>query len=205
VKVVDVEKQSSLTPLKMDGALYETYETRRGWLSTSGEVYRRQAHWIKLSLIDRSDGLPVQGDLKSQCRERAVCRMQPRRAKICHNKNFFFFSRPLAHVTILCAVYRPCRRQKVAFSSPTPVALVSESGCRSQAITEIKTFSDTSCILAWLIEEGYEVYAFLADVGQEEVGIPRISRGLLIISHEGFRGCPQESLGSRSKKVLPRG
>ncbi|KAH9962697.1 putative argininosuccinate synthase [Russula dissimulans] len=27
---------------------------------------------------------------------------------------------------------------------------------------------DTSCILAWLIEQGYEVYAFLADVGQEE-------------------------------------
>ncbi len=30
-------------------------------------------------------------------------------------------------------------------------------------------FIDTSCILAWLIEEGYEVYAFMADVGQEEV------------------------------------
>ncbi|KAH9987540.1 putative argininosuccinate synthase [Russula vinacea] len=27
---------------------------------------------------------------------------------------------------------------------------------------------DTSCILVWLIEQGYEVYAFLADVGQEE-------------------------------------
>ncbi|EIN09447.1 argininosuccinate synthetase [Punctularia strigosozonata HHB-11173 SS5] len=27
---------------------------------------------------------------------------------------------------------------------------------------------DTSCILAWLIEEGYDVYAFMADVGQEE-------------------------------------
>ncbi|KAH9820826.1 argininosuccinate synthase [Melampsora americana] len=27
---------------------------------------------------------------------------------------------------------------------------------------------DTSCILAWLIEEGYEVVAFMADVGQEE-------------------------------------
>lgn len=29
--------------------------------------------------------------------------------------------------------------------------------------------ADTSCILAWLIEQGYEVYAFMADVGQEEV------------------------------------
>lgn len=27
---------------------------------------------------------------------------------------------------------------------------------------------DTSCILAWLIEEGYDVYAFMADIGQEE-------------------------------------
>jgi argininosuccinate synthase len=27
---------------------------------------------------------------------------------------------------------------------------------------------DTSCILAWLIEEGYEVYTFMADIGQEE-------------------------------------
>lgn len=29
--------------------------------------------------------------------------------------------------------------------------------------------TDTSCILAWLIEEGYDVIAFMADVGQEEV------------------------------------
>lgn len=28
---------------------------------------------------------------------------------------------------------------------------------------------DTSCILAWLIEQKYEVVAFMADVGQEEV------------------------------------
>ena len=28
---------------------------------------------------------------------------------------------------------------------------------------------DTSCILVWLIEQGYEVYAFMADVGQDEV------------------------------------
>ncbi|CAK5267453.1 unnamed protein product [Mycena citricolor] len=29
-------------------------------------------------------------------------------------------------------------------------------------------YSDTSCILAWLIEQGYEVYAFMADVGQDD-------------------------------------
>ena len=55
-----------------------------------------------------------------------------------------------------------------------------------QVVSEIETFSDTSCILVWLIEQGYEVYAFLADVGQEEVGIPRIIRGLLIVFYEGF-------------------
>jgi hypothetical protein len=72
-------------------------------------------------------------------------------------------------------------------------------------VLEIETFSDTSCILTWLIEQGYEVYAFLADVGQEEVGIPRITRGLLIAFDEGFRGCPPESPQRWSKKVLPRG
>ena len=29
--------------------------------------------------------------------------------------------------------------------------------------------SDTSCILLWLIEQGYDVIAYMADVGQEEV------------------------------------
>ena len=27
---------------------------------------------------------------------------------------------------------------------------------------------DTSCILRWLLDEGYEVFCFLADVGQQE-------------------------------------
>ena len=27
---------------------------------------------------------------------------------------------------------------------------------------------DTSCILKWLLEKGYEVICFMADVGQEE-------------------------------------
>ena len=66
-----------------------------------------------------------------------------------------------------------CLLQRVAFSSPTPVVLVSGSGFRSLVVSKIETFSDTSCILVWLIEQGYEVYAFLADVGQEEVGIPK--------------------------------
>jgi hypothetical protein len=35
-------------------------------------------------------------------------------------------------------------------------------------LQELTLCPDTSCILAWLIEQGYEVYAFMADVGQEE-------------------------------------
>jgi argininosuccinate synthase len=27
---------------------------------------------------------------------------------------------------------------------------------------------DTSCILAWLIDQGYEVQAYMANIGQEE-------------------------------------
>lgn len=34
--------------------------------------------------------------------------------------------------------------------------------------TVTSLLKDTSCILVWLIEQGYEVYAFMADVGQEE-------------------------------------
>ena len=63
-----------------------------------------------------------------------------------------------------------CRLQKDAFFLLTPEALV----CRilPQSIQYYKiliVLEDTSCILAWLIEEGYEVHAFMADVGQEEV------------------------------------
>ena len=44
-------------------------------------------------------------------------------------------------------------------------------GCQCKSIGADAQWSskDTSCILAWLIEQGYEVYAFMADVGQEEV------------------------------------
>jgi argininosuccinate synthase len=53
-----------------------------------------------------------------------------------------------------------------------------------------ESFLDTSCILAWLIEEGYEVYAFMADVGQEEVIICDLTqRRALIIFYKGLRVC----------------
>jgi len=41
--------------------------------------------------------------------------------------------------------------------------------CVTNSVLIFEIVVDTSCILAWLIEEGYEVYAFMADVGQEEV------------------------------------
>jgi len=41
--------------------------------------------------------------------------------------------------------------------------------CGTNSVLILEIVADTSCILAWLIEEGYEVYAFMADVGQEEV------------------------------------
>ena len=68
-----------------------------------------------------------------------------------------------------------------------------------------EAFLDTSCILAWLIEEGYDVYAFMADIGQEEVICDPNQRRALIIFHKGLRVCSQESPCCRSKEVLPRG
>ena len=62
------------------------------------------------------------------------------------------------------------------------MALVSTR--RSHVATVIETVPDTSCILAWLIEQGYEVYAFLADVGQEEV---RIGKNRAKITHRVSR------------------
>lgn len=69
--------------------------------------------------------------------------------------------------------------------------------------------TDTSCILAWLIEEGYEVYAFMADVGQEEV-----SESCLVFSppldhsslaSTGFRSRAQKGSARRRKEILSRG
>lgn len=54
-------------------------------------------------------------------------------------------------------------------SSPTledSVSSIRTAFCPS-ALTA-RSFADTSCILAWLIDEGFEVIAFMADVGQEE-------------------------------------
>lgn len=52
-----------------------------------------------------------------------------------------------------------------------------------------ESFLDTSCILAWLIEEGYEVYAFMADIGQEEVVGDLNQRRALTIFYKGLRRC----------------
>jgi argininosuccinate synthase len=80
---------------------------------------------------------------------------------------------------------------------------VSGSGCRSQAVSEIETFSDTSCILVWLIEQGYEVYAFLADVGQEEVGIyPKSQEDYLSSLTKDFEAARQKALKVGAKKFF---
>ncbi|EIW79017.1 argininosuccinate synthetase [Coniophora puteana RWD-64-598 SS2] len=45
---------------------------------------------------------------------------------------------------------------------------------------------DTSCILAWLIEEGYEVYAFMGDVGQEEDFVAAEKKALAVGAKKFF-------------------
>ncbi|KAJ2782326.1 argininosuccinate synthetase [Coemansia javaensis] len=42
------------------------------------------------------------------------------------------------------------------------------SGSKGRVLLAYSGGLDTSCILAWLIDEGYEVMAYMADVGQEE-------------------------------------
>ncbi|KAG8831416.1 argininosuccinate synthetase [Serendipita sp. 399] len=43
-----------------------------------------------------------------------------------------------------------------------------DATCKGRVLLAYSGGLDTSCILAWLIEQGYDVYAFMADVGQEE-------------------------------------
>ncbi|KAH0582561.1 Argininosuccinate synthase [Termitomyces sp. J132] len=45
---------------------------------------------------------------------------------------------------------------------------------------------DTSCILAWLIEQGYEVYAFMANVGQEEDFVAAEAKALQVGAKKFF-------------------
>lgn len=63
---------------------------------------------------------------------------------------------------------------------------------------------DTSCILAWLIEQGYEVYAFMADVGQEEVRFHLIDRiCLMYLCHvQDFEAARKKALAVGAKKFF---
>jgi argininosuccinate synthase len=45
---------------------------------------------------------------------------------------------------------------------------------------------DTSCILVWLIEQGYDVLAYLADVGQEEDFVAAREKALKIGAKKVF-------------------
>lgn len=77
------------------------------------------------------------------------------------------------------------------------------SDFRSRAITESELLSDTSCILAWLIEQGYEVYAFFADIGQEEVcDTLDHKRRLLTTLTKDFEAARQKALDVGAKKFF---
>ena len=43
-----------------------------------------------------------------------------------------------------------------------------QPGSKGKVLLAYSGGLDTSCILVWLIEQGYEVVAYLANVGQEE-------------------------------------
>lgn len=49
----------------------------------------------------------------------------------------------------------------------TFAAIVSKMG-KEKVLLAYSGGLDTSCILKWLLDEGYEVICFMADVGQEE-------------------------------------
>jgi argininosuccinate synthase len=62
-----------------------------------------------------------------------------------------------------------------------------------------------SCRLVWLIEQGYEVYAFLADVGQEEVSEKRPKSHGDYSSHhisKDFEAARKKALNVGAKKFF---
>lgn len=63
---------------------------------------------------------------------------------------------------------------------------------------------DTSCILAWLIEQGYEVYAFMADVGQEEDFKAAEVKALRVGAKKFFLAVSHSVLTCRYKCHTPR-
>jgi hypothetical protein len=66
-----------------------------------------------------------------------------------------------------------------------------------------RDITDTSCILAWLIEQGYEVYAFMADVGQEEVIIFNCDVSMIAYDAlQDFKAARQKALKVGAKKFF---
>lgn len=64
---------------------------------------------------------------------------------------------------------------------------------------------DTSCILAWLVEQGYQVYAFMADVGQEEASdtiSPSLLHAQLTSVQQDFEAAERKALKSGAKKFF---
>ena len=82
VKVVDVEKRSSLIPWQGYGrrgsrALYESYETRRRMVEHKLKKTPPETGSL-MQLIGRRDGLSVQGDLYAVRRLLGCCSLLPR-------------------------------------------------------------------------------------------------------------------------------
>ena len=71
--------------------------------------------------------------------------------------------------TILARRRSTCPHIKAASCLHTRVVSVRRCQISRTERDLIVIETDTSCILAWLLEQGYEVIAFMADVGQEEV------------------------------------
>lgn len=126
-------------------------------------------------------------------------RVYPYRCDLFFTTHHHLHPLSLTHPTSLSK----CPKAKVAFCLRTPEVSVSTTCALSLHTVADRVALDTSCILKWLIEENYEVYAFMADVGQEEV---RRSASLLcaptyvdlIHLFAGLQGC--RGKGSQSRR-----
>ncbi|KAF2194146.1 hypothetical protein K469DRAFT_709649, partial [Zopfia rhizophila CBS 207.26] len=57
---------------------------------------------------------------------------------------------------------------KFCLVSDRPEGQQQPTACLSNSTWAYSGGLDTSCILRWLLDEGYEIVCFLANVGQEE-------------------------------------
>jgi len=60
----------------------------------------------------------------------------------------------------------PSASMQVPFYSPLSTGAA--PGSKGKVVLLYSGGLDTSCILLWLLEQGYDVHAYMADLGQEE-------------------------------------